>query len=177
MMKHPVLVLNAGSSSLKFSIYEKGEDGTLMAGVHGEVDRLNDQPRFVVKNSRGETITDQTISEQGHHGAINAIHEWFAAHVGDERNFAGVGHRVVHGGQRFIAPVQIDAEVLAGIEALAPLAPLHQPHHVEAIRAMNAIAPDVAQVACFDTAFHCTIPKLEREFALPRALTAQGIVR
>jgi acetate kinase len=73
--------------------------------------------------------------------------------------------------------VRIDAKVLAGIEALSPLAPLHQPHHIEAIRAVSAIAPDLPQVACFDTAFHSTIPMIEREYALPRALTAQGVVR
>ena len=176
-MEHPVLVLNAGSSSLKFSVFETRADHSLTADVHGEVDRLNDQPHLTVKSPQGQTLTDQSVAGRGHHGAMDAIHAWFAAHVGDERGFAGIGHRVVHGGQRFSEPVRIDAGVLAAIEALTPLAPLHQPHHVEAIRAVTAIAPGVPQVACFDTAFHCTIPMIEREFALPHALTGQGIVR
>ncbi|CAN7593570.1 acetate/propionate family kinase [Trinickia sp. LjRoot230] len=176
-MKHPILVLNAGSSSLKFSIFESLKHHSLVVAAHGEVERINDRPHLIIKNSRNETIADSDIAGRGHHGAIAAIHEWFASHVGGDVGFDGVGHRVVHGGQRFVAPVRIDAEVLAAIEALVPLAPLHQPHHVEVIRAISAVAPDVVQVACFDTAFHRTMPMLEREFALPRALTARGIVR
>ncbi|MDR0478471.1 MAG: acetate/propionate family kinase [Burkholderiaceae bacterium] len=176
-MKHPILVLNAGSSSLKFSIYEKRADHTLAAGAHGAVERLDGQPHLTVQSPHGATLADQAVAERGYPGAIAAIHDWFAAHVGDERGFTGIGHRVVHGGPHFAAPVRIDAQVLAAIEALTPLAPLHQPHHVEAIRAVSAVAPNVPQVACFDTAFHRTIPMIEREFALPRALTAQGIVR
>jgi acetate kinase len=176
-VEHPILVLNAGSSSLKFSLYETRADGALVADAHGKVDRLNDAPHLTVKNPQGETLVDHGIQGKGHHGAITAIRAWYMAHVGDEKRLDGVGHRVVHGGPRLVAPVRIDAEVLAEIQALTPLAPLHQPHHIEAIRAVSAVAPAVAQVACFDTAFHRTIPMIEREFALPRALTAQGIVR
>jgi acetate kinase len=176
-MEHPILVLNAGSSSLKFSVYEKRADHSLTAGAHGQVERIDTQPRMTVQDPQGRTVADQAVAERGHRGAIEAIHAWFAAHVGDERSFTGIGHRVVHGGRRFSEPVRIDADVLAEIEALAPLAPLHQPHHIEAIRAVSAIAPDVPQVACFDTAFHHGIPAVEREFALPGALTEQGIMR
>ncbi|MGU7779005.1 acetate/propionate family kinase [Burkholderia sp. PU8-34] len=176
-MRHPVLVLNAGSSSLKFAVYDTLEDGSLDAGVHGQVDGLHTTPHLVVKDAHGVTLADRPVAQPGHHGAIEALHAWFAAHVGREAAFDGVGHRVVHGGARFSAPVRIDDDVLAAIAALSPLAPLHQPHHVEAIRAVSAVAPDLPQVACFDTAFHATVPALEREFALPRALTALGIVR
>jgi acetate kinase len=176
-MQHPILVLNAGSSSLKFSIYETRADHTLVAGAHGQVERLDEQPHMTVQDPQGQTLADQSVAAPGHHGAIEAIHTWFDAHVDGERRFIGIGHRVVHGGRRFSEPVRIDADVLTEIAALAPLAPLHQPHHVEAIRAASAIAPDVPQVACFDTAFHHGIPAVEREFALPRALTEQGIVR
>ena len=106
-----------------------------------------------------------------------AIHDWFAAHVGSESGFAGVGHRVVHGGLAYTAPVLIDDTVLAALEALVPLAPLHEPHNIAAIRAVAAVAPDVPQVACFDTAFHHDAPPLAQEFGLPRALTAKGIRR
>ncbi|AYZ62611.1 acetate/propionate family kinase [Burkholderia multivorans] len=176
-MKHPVLVLNAGSSSLKFSVYDTLEDRSLGAGVHGQVDSLHDAPHLVVKDARGATLADHPVAGTGHHGAIEALHAWFARHVGDDAAFDGVGHRVVHGGRYFSAPVRIDDDVLAKIASLSPLAPLHQPHHVEAIRAVSALAPDLPQVACFDTAFHHTLPALEREFALPRALTEQGIMR
>jgi acetate kinase len=176
-MRHPVLVLNAGSSSLKFSVYDTREDHSLGAGVHGQVDSLHTAPHLVVKDAQGVTLADRPVARAGHHGAIEALHAWFVRHVGDEAAFDGVGHRVVHGGPYFSAPVRIDDDVLATIASLSPLAPLHQPHHVEAIRAVSAIAPDLPQVACFDTAFHHTLPALEREFALPRALTAQGIVR
>jgi acetate kinase len=176
-MQHPVLVLNAGSSTLKFSVYETRPDRSLGAGLHGQVERLSDRPRLTVKDARGAILADECVAHAGHHGAIEAIHTWFARHVGSEDGFDGVGHRVVHGGRDFSAPVLIDAGVLARIEALAPLAPLHQPHHAEAIRAVGAFAPSLPQIACFDTAFHHTLPALEREFALPRALTEQGIVR
>ncbi|MBN3821362.1 acetate kinase, partial [Paraburkholderia sp. Se-20369] len=176
-MEHPVLVLNAGSSSLKFSVYDTRDDGSLVAGVHGQVDSLHTAPRLVVDDAHGVRLTDQPVAQPGHHGAIDALHAWFSDHVGREAAFDGVGHRVVHGGPHFAAPVLIDAPVLDAIAALSPLAPLHQPHHVDAIRAVGAVAPDLPQVACFDTAFHATLPALEREFALPRALTERGIVR
>jgi len=176
-MRHPVLVLNAGSSSLKFSVYDTREDRSLGEGVHGQVGGVYTAPRLVVKDARGGVLADHPVERTGHHGAIEAIHAWFARHVGDEAAFDGVGHRVVHGGRHFLAPVRIDDDVLAIIESLAPLAPLHQSHHVDAIRAVSAVAPDLPQIACFDTAFHHTLPEIEREFALPRALTEQGIVR
>jgi acetate kinase len=176
-MREPILVLNAGSSSLKFAVYETLPDRTLRAALHGEIEPLQHAPRLVVRDARDALLADQPLACVDHHGAIEALHAWFVAHVGVEAGFDGVGHRVVHGGRQFCAPVRIDRAVLEAIAALAPLAPLHQPHHVDAIRAVSALAPDLPQVACFDTAFHHTLPALEREFALPRALTEQGIVR
>ncbi|KFG95654.1 acetate kinase [Burkholderia paludis] len=176
-MRHPVLVLNAGSSSLKFSVYDTCADRSLDAGVHGQIESLHAAPHLFVADAHGATLADCPVARPGHHGAIEALHAWFADHVGREAAFDGVGHRVVHGGPYFTAPVRIDAQVLERIASLSPLAPLHQPHHVDAIRAVSAVAPDLPQVACFDTAFHATMPALEREFALPRALTEQGIVR
>ncbi|KVS21902.1 acetate/propionate family kinase [Burkholderia vietnamiensis] len=176
-MRHPVLVLNAGSSSLKFSVYDTRDDRSLDAGVHGQIDSLHVAPRLTVVDAHGVLLADRAVARPGHHAAIEALHAWFADHIGREAAFDGVGHRVVHGGPYFTAPVRIDARVLETIASLAPLAPLHQPHHVDAIRAVAAFAPELPQVACFDTAFHATMPALEREFALPRALTEQGIVR
>ena len=117
------------------------------------------------------------MSNPNYEGAIAAILDWLSADIGHQLSFVGIGHRVVHGGAEFSQPVIVDDRVLAGSEALVPLAPLHQPHHIAAIRACAAAAPGIPQVACFDTAFHRTQPVLAQEFALPRRLTAKGIRR
>jgi Acetokinase family len=100
------------------------------------------------RNSRAR---DSVSSSDGYEGAIAAIHDWFAAHVGGEAGFDGVGHRVVHGGSTYSQPVLIDSQVLAVLESLIPLAPLHQPHHIAVIRAISTITPKVPQVACAST--------------------------
>ncbi|MFM0644251.1 acetate/propionate family kinase [Paraburkholderia bryophila] len=176
-MREPLLILNAGSSSLKFSVYETRADRSLVAGAHGAVEEIETAPRLRVSDADGRELADAPVSGQGHRGAIAAIHDWFASHVGGESGFDGIGHRVVHGGPDYAEPVRIDATVLRAIEALTPLAPLHQPHHVAAIRAVAAFAPAVPQVACFDTAFHHSQPPLAQAFALPRELTDKGIRR
>lgn len=176
-MREPLLVLNAGSSSLKFSVFETLLDRSLVAGAHGSVESLDRASRLVVRDSNGSVIADRPAIQLGYHGAIEVIHRWFADHIGSESGFDGIGHRVVHGGEHYQQPVRIDNSVLEIIASLCPLAPLHQPHHVEAIRAVSAIAPGVPQVACFDTAFHHTLSELEREFALPQVLTQKGIRR
>jgi len=134
-------------------------------------------PRIQVADAQGHKLIDQPIAGKDQASAMAAIHDWFAAHIGSESGFSGVGHRVVHGGSAYSNPVLIDDKVLAALEELVPLAPLHEPHNIAAIRAISAIAPDVLQVACFDTAFHRSMPPLAQEFALPRALTAKGVRR
>ncbi|GGF43719.1 acetate kinase [Aliidongia dinghuensis] len=176
-MREPILVLNAGSSSLKFAVFETAPDRSLNLGVHGAVSEIDSRPRLRVMDADDAVIADRPVGALGHEGAVAAIHEWFAGHVGREADFSGIGHRVVHGGTAYAAPVRIDETVLCAIEALIPLAPLHQPHHVAAIRAVTAVAPLVPQVACFDTAFHQGQPAVAQSFALPRALTAKGIRR
>lgn len=176
-MRDPILVLNAGSSSIKFSVFETAADRTLTAGAHGQVEGIGASPRFEVFDARGQVLDERRLVRTDHESAIGAIHDWFAAHVGDEAGFDGIGHRVVHGGASYTRPVLIDDAVIAGIEALVPLAPLHQPHHLAAIRAVAAVAPEVPQVACFDTSFHTTQPAVAQAFALPRALTAKGVRR
>jgi acetate kinase len=176
-MREPLLVLNAGSSSIKFSVFESRADGTLAAGAHGQVERLDSRPHLTVEDASGRHLAERSLAQTGHDGAIAAIHQWFAAHIGAETGFAAVGHRVVHGGLAHVEPTLIDAHVLRDIEALTPLAPLHQPHHVAAIRAVQAAAPRVPQVACFDTAFHHRQPALASEYALPRRYTEAGVRR
>jgi acetate kinase len=180
-VREPILVINAGSSSWKFSIFESARDGSLTPGPQGQVNAIGSVvgrgARLEVLDARGRKLLNAPVDGNDHESAMSAIHAWFAAHVGNESGFAGIGHRVVHGGATYSAPVIIDDPVIAELEKLAPLAPLHQPHHIAAIRALTAIAPKVPQVACFDTAFHRNQPPLAQEFALPRALTAKGIRR
>ena len=176
-MREPILVINAGSSSVKFSILEIGSDSALTLGAHGQVEGIGTAPHLGVTSGRGERLADEPVAAGDHHGAIAAIHDWFAAHVGSEASFVGVGHRIVHGGTAYASPVLIDDDVMCALDALVPLAPLHQPHNLAAIRAISAIAPKLPQVACFDTAFHRTQPRVAQEFALPRALSEKGIRR
>jgi acetate kinase len=178
-MREPILVINAGSSSIKFSVFETRQDRTLAAGARGQVEAIGtpDTATIEVDDAQGKPLNKAPIEGHDHHAAMSAIHDWFADHIGSEAGFAGVGHRVVHGGVRFASPVRIDDAILNELDELVPLAPLHQPHNIAAIRAVAAVAPRVPQVACFDTAFHRSVPALAQEFALPRKLTARGIRR
>ena len=111
-----------------------------------------------------------------HHVALSILLKWIAAHSGGIE-LAAAGHRVVHGGREFTGPVKITADVMRKLEALCPLAPLHQPHNLAAIRALSKLHPDLPQVACFDTSFHTTQPAVATAFALPRRLTEKGVRR
>lgn len=178
-MSKAILVLNAGSSSVKFSLHEADAAGALPARIAGQVEAIGLSPRFEASEGPGEPGHEERLStSQGadHEGAIAFILGWVRERRGTSQLVA-VGHRVVHGGLRFEGPVRVDAAVLAEIERLVPLAPLHQPHHVAAIRAVTRSAPGLAQVACFDTAFHRTQPRLAQAFALPRALGDEGVRR
>src|SRR3954453_11273589 len=176
-MREPILIVNAGSSSIKFSVFETAADRSLSPGAHGQVAAIGASARIEVADAQGRKLIDQPASAQDHKAAIAAIHDWFAGHIGGEAALDGVGHRVVHGGTAYAEPVLIDAEVIAALEALVPLAPLHQPHALAAIRAVAGVAPEGPQIACFDTAFHRDEPPLAQLFALPRELTAKGIRR
>ena len=176
-MHEPILVINAGSSSIKFSVFETAADRSLLAGAHGQVEGIGTSPHLEVADARGDKLVDHPVVAEGHDGAIGAIHEWFDGHLGSEAGFAGIGHRVVHGGLTYSEPVLIDDQVMSDLAALVPLAPLHQPHNIAAIRAVAAVAPKVPQVACFDTAFHRTQPPIAQEYALPREFTAKGVRR
>jgi acetate kinase len=176
-MRQPILVINAGSSSIKFSVFETAADRALSAGLHGQVENIGKSAHLTVADAAGGKLADQSVTAADHERAIAAIQHWFSAHIGSEAGFDGVGHRVVHGGEKYSQPALIDQQVLAQLERLVPLAPLHQPHQIAAIRAVIAVAPQVRQVACFDTAFHHGQPPLAQQFALPRELTARGIRR
>lgn len=175
-MPGTILVLNAGSSSIKFSVYDTG----LAPGPHGQVEGIGTAPRLSLRGLPGGGATDTPIDPArfpGHAGAFRVIHDWLVAHHAGEGELAAIGHRVVHGGTAHDRPVRLDAGVIAGLEALVPLAPLHQPHALAAIHAAAAVAPGLPQIACFDTAFHRAQPALAQLYALPRALTEAGIRR
>ena len=175
-MREPLLVINPGSSSIKFSIFSSADHG-LVAGAHGEIEDLDHTPHLAVRDHEGRTLADHQLSGPGHEVAIAAVSDWFAEHAGGQGQFVAVGHRVVHGGPSFAGPVLVDDDVLAALESLVPLAPLHQPQSLAIIRAFMARSGEIPQVACFDTAFHREQPLFARQFALPRELTERGLQR
>jgi acetate kinase len=172
-----LLVLNAGSSSVKFSIFAAGEALTLR--WRGQIEGLHAASSFEVWEG-GERILSRGFAPAGdgdpHKAAFAALFDWLLGMIGRDSLIAA-GHRVVHGGGCFTAPVAIDAEALARIDGFSPLAPLHQPHNVAGIRAVGDLAPDLRQVACFDTAFHSSIPAAAHTLALPKRLRDLGLRR
>lgn len=171
-----ILVLNAGSSSLKFSAYRAGS-GEAARLFHGQVKGLGTRPQFELSGGDGEAVERTTLEGvSDHDAALTHIAEHVRQHFGGLRLVA-VGHRVVHGGVAFTGPARITDTVLAELEKLSPLAPLHQPHCLAGIRAVSRQAPDMPQVACFDTAFHRTQPEVAQRFGLPRRYHAEGVIR
>jgi acetate kinase len=177
-MSDAILVLNAGSSSIKFSVFP-GHDRPSRQHIicEGECAGIGHRVHFTAKDGAGSSQVDQYLAEgTRHEEALAALLRWFEDHFRDHRLVAA-GHRVVHGGSRYAAPVVIDAAVTADLQRLVPLAPLHQPHNLAAITALGKLHPGLPQIACFDTAFHHTQPEVATAFALPRSLAADGIRR
>ena len=178
-MKQGILTINAGSSSIKFALFSLDHPISPDAEVSGQIDGIGtNATKLVAKNRAGEHIADQLIAGDAvsHTQALDAMLKWFlATYTGWQ--IVSVGHRVVHGGDLYSQPTVVDAQVLEHLTGFIPLAPLHEPHNVAGIQALQALLPDVPQVACFDTAFHRSQPEVAQLFALPRALTAEGIKR
>jgi acetate kinase len=171
-----ILVLNAGSSSIKFSVFV---GAALTDLLRGQIEGLFTTPRFEAKDADGERVGSYAWPEGtrlGHQGALEHLVAFLRDHRGGHE-LRAVGHRVVHGGQDYSAPVRIDGRILAALEKLVPLAPLHQPHNLAPIRALLAARPDLPQVACFDTAFHRSQPATAQAFALPAEITERGVRR
>jgi acetate kinase len=177
-MDQAIVVLNAGSSSVKFSVFFRRQGG-LELRLRGQIEALFARPRFVAKDPAGATVAEKTwpdSTQLGHDGALAHLFD-FLRRRADGAQLIGVGHRVVHGGMQYSQPVRIDAALLEALDQFVPLAPLHQPHNLAAIRAVAQRAPDVPQVACFDTAFHRNNPEIAQMFALPYELHEAGIRR
>lgn len=173
-----ILTLNAGSSSIKFALFAAAEQLTRKSVIcEGEIGGLQDIARFRAKDGAGVSLVDQRLDgAPTHENALRALLRWLPQMFSGQELIAA-GHRVVHGGQEFISPVHIDNRVLAELQKLVPLAPLHQPHNLAAITAITKLYPALPQIACFDTAFHHTQGAAATQFALPKALTDQGIRR
>lgn len=175
-MSDAVLVLNAGSSSIKFGLFEIGAaDSDLLC--KGLLDEQEKAPRLLVNDAAGKTLFEKRSSAGGEHRDLFAdIFEWIESHLGADR-LAAVGHRIVHGGRDFFEPVALTEQTIAALEALTPLAPLHQPRCLAPIRVIRAVQPDMMQIACFDTAFHHHLAPPVSRFAIPRRYEEQGLRR
>ncbi len=163
------LVLNAGSSSIKYAVY----NADLKQILHGQVDRIGLDPQY----HGGAKHIDVPVADNATHAEIL---DWLLTHIAglsDNLKIIGAGHRVVHGGQDFAAPARVTGDVIAKLRTLAPLAPGHQPHNLAGIEAVARRWPDIPQVACFDTAFHRTQPRIAQLFAIPRAFSDDGVLR
>ena len=175
-MAQCIAVVNAGSSSVKFGIYDSAGDETLL--LKGQVEQIGVSPTLTVENAAGEEVARHSWPPEGFghaeamHVIIDSLRDLLPGST-----VLGIGHRVVHGGTRFGSPVEVTQEIIAELEKLTPLAPLHQPHNLGPIKAIALRVPAIRQVACFDTAFHQTQQPLAYSFALPREITDKGVRR
>jgi acetate kinase len=171
------LVLNAGSSSLKFCVYERAADEWGLAS-RGQIEGIGTAPKMSVKDAAGQVLTKQELGSEvrNQKSALDALAEWLRGRYGGGR-VLGVGHRVVHGGVKYAAPTIVTDQVIYDLHHLEPLAPLHQPHNLAAIEAVAERLPDVQQVACFDTSFHRTQSPLAQLVPLPRDIRDAGVQR
>jgi acetate kinase len=170
------LVLNAGSSSLKFCLFQRPAGQAWRVEARGQIEGIGRSPRLSVKDAHGAMLVSEEVAGRDGREAIHAFAVWLKSKYGGSR-VVGVGHRVVHGGARFAGPTIINQQVLAELRELIPLAPLHQPHNLAAIEAVSERMPDVPQVACFDTSFHRGQPAVAEIVPLPHDLRQLGIQR
>lgn len=177
-MPKAILTLNAGSSSIKFALYESGISAQRLVS-HGEIEGIGSAPHFAARAPDGTLLGEYrwtTGAKLDHEDLLKPLLAWVTSHLGEEALVAA-GHRIVHGGRMFNRPVRIDNSVLAELEKLVPLAPLHQPHNIAAVKAISSLRPQLPQVACFDTAFHHGMPPVAARLALPRTYAEEGVRR
>lgn len=172
------LVVNAGSSSLKFCLFQRRDENGWEVAARGQIDGIGTSPRISAKDARGKLLVNEPVSANvtDGHVAVEALASWLRSKWAGARILA-VGHRVVHGGVRYSGPVLLTREILAELRELIPLAPLHQPYNLAAIEAVFDRLPDVPQVACFDTAFHCGHSEVAKLVPLPRSISRLGLQR
>lgn len=172
-MVEAILVINSGSSSIKFSLFCSKNLDLI---YHGEITSILSNPNISIFNASHTQILIQQPNTPGHDAALKTFFCWLNT-VSHEVTIKAVGHRVVHGGQNFSQPAIITNDVIKRLEKLIPLAPLHQPHNIEGIKIIQKTYPNLLQIACFDTTFHRTQDKLSTLFAIPKSLNDSGIIR
>lgn len=177
-MPDAILALNAGSSSIKFGLFMVQDDQALRLLSKGGIAGIGRDPHFTATHADGVVLVDTHWGgkDAAYDAMLGALLGWAQDHAGPNA-IAAVGHRVVHGGRDFASPVLLDEDILRQLDAFTPLAPLHQPHSLAPIRALMALRPGLPQVACFDTAFHRTMPAIATRLALPRSYEAEGVRR
>ncbi|HEY5085017.1 MAG TPA: acetate/propionate family kinase [Rhizomicrobium sp.] len=174
-MSNAILTLNAGSSSLKFALFEIAGSGVRLA-VKGEAEKLDATPHFIAEDADGESVADESWPGASFDMVIGKILDWATSHLGRDQLLA-VGHRMVHGGPDHAAPERVTPDLLKALDALVPLAPLHLPHNIAPIRAIAALRPNLTQVVTYDTAFHRTMPDVATRIAIPRRYEQEGVRR
>jgi len=178
-MADTILVVNAGSSSIKFSLFEIGDGRRLRLASKGQMDGIGTHPRLRTRNAAGTDLGDEKYSGEevpDVPAAMARVGGWLRTHVGDALPVA-VGHRIAHGGPEYASPCLVDDRVLAALRRFVPLAPLHQPYNLDPIRTIQTRFPGTPQVACFDTAFHRGHAAVADRYALPDALYQEGVRR
>ena len=180
-MGDAILALNAGSSSVKFGLYAVDRAAGVAALAKGVIETRDGASRLTASDPSGRALADEaSLADKGlaagAEETLDALLDWTGPYIPGGTLLA-VGHRVVHGGEHFVEPVRLTTRVIADLDALTPLAPLHQPHNLAPIRTLAAIRPGLPQVACFDTAFHRAIRPPASRYALPRAYEAEGMRR
>jgi acetate kinase len=172
------LVLNAGSSSLKFCVFQRPDDKDWQVAARGQIEGIGTSPQLSAKDAQGVILAKESLdaSVSDGHAAIGALASWLRSKWQGAR-VLGVGHRVVHGGIRYGQPVVMTRQILSDLHELIPLAPLHQPYNLAAIDAVFEKLPDVPQVACFDTGFHSGRSQVTKLIPLPRSICQSGLRR
>ena len=173
-----ILVLNAGSSSLKFTVFQRLTADRSDVDASGQIEGIGTAPRFTASDGAGGAMADERLAGEvkDARSALAVLGDWLQQRFGGRR-VLGVGHRVVHGGASYRAPTIVTSQVLQDLRGLVPLAPLHQPHNLAAIEAVAERLPDVQQVACFDTSFHRDQPAVAQVIPLPREIREAGVQR
>jgi acetate kinase len=176
-MTDAILTINAGSSSIKFALFDSG---TALARIaFGEIEKIGLAPHFLAHDAEGNKLAERTWDHGAalsHEALLAPLLDWVETHLGSTKLIAA-GHRIVHGGTLFTAPVRLDAKALAALATLIPLAPFHQPHNLAAVRAVMALRETLPEIGCFDTAFHHGLPHVATRFALPRHFDDEGVRR
>ncbi len=178
-MKKSILVINSGSSSIKFALFRHSDADGLSLQFRGELEDIGSAPRFTLRDGKGSTVQEQELDPgkvSDHESCFKWLEGWIDSNMSDVK-LAAVGHRVVHGGSVYTAPVIIDEGVLSKLEEFDVLAPLHQPYNIDGIKAVMKAHPGLPQVASFDTSFHRTQPKIAEIFGLPLVYFDSGVRR